>query len=163
MEINEDEFYRAASIIARKSIEGKFATKSPALLLPSEHKDGIREAYYQALLKRIKNQKQKTDYLFSLPYLKSELRKMPKKETEKILNWWQILLTYKNLDLRLSEAAFDPCIIGDMQILVKDGQKRFLLPPGSPKAVEVKKTFSRTFKHSMKSSKLSIEEIKNSL
>ncbi|HLD41404.1 MAG TPA: hypothetical protein VJB06_00060, partial [archaeon] len=86
---------------------------------PSEQKNGFGEKYYQALLKRIKNQKLKTEYLFSLPYLKSELNKLSKTEAEKIMNWWKLLLTYKNLDLRFTYSAFDSCIIGDFRVLRK--------------------------------------------
>ena len=163
MEITELEFYRLASVLSRESKTGRFATKSPALLLPSEQKGKWRSQYYQNLLKRIKNGKSRTQYLFSLPYLKSDLNKLKPEDAEKILNWWQILLTYKTLDLRFTEESFDSCIISDKQILLKEGTKRFLISADLSKGVEIVKNFNSIFKKATKSNKDIISNLRRSL
>ena len=150
VEIDEEEFYRIAGVIAKGSKKGKFAAKSPILLLPSEQKSSHRKKYYEALLKRIKNQKLKTEYLFSLPYLKSELNRLNKTEVEKIMNWWKLLLTYKNLDLRFTDSAFDSCIIGDFRVLRKMAQKRYAIEVNSKNSKEIERDFSIIFKKSTK-------------
>lgn len=163
MEVDEVEFYRQASSIANQSKEGKFASKSPALLLPSEQNRLSRQEYFEALLKRIKNQKQKTRYLFSMPYLKSELSKMTPKSAEKILNWWELLLSYKSLDIRFTETPFNPCIIGDSAVVVKEGSKRLLLPTDVQKGKDISREFSILFKKATKSEKKGIDALRKGL
>lgn len=160
MEISESEFYRLAANLTKQSKEGKFAAKSPVLLLPSEQKGRWREEYYQAIIKRIKNGKLKTYYLFSLPYLKSEINKLTAQEAEKILNWWELLLTYSTLDLRFTERPVERCIIGNNQILLKENTRRFVISPNFSKAEGIIKNFNIGFESATKSTKIEIEKIR---
>ena len=163
MEVDEVEFYRQASSIAKQSREGKFASKTPALLLPTEQDRLSRQEYFEALLARIKNQKLKTRYLFSLPYLKSELNKMTPKSAEKILNWWELLLTYKSLDIRFTETPFNPCIIGDNDVLVKEGSRRLFITADVQKGQDISREFSMLFKRASKSEKKDIDALRKGL
>ncbi len=162
MEITEGEFYRLAAQMTRQAKQASFAAKTPVLLLPSEQQGKWRTQYNQALLKRIKNGKQKTQYLFSLPHLKSELNKLKKSEAEKVLSWWELLLTYKSLDLHTTEKPFESCIIADSQILLKEGTRRFLISTNFSRASDVIKDFNKAFK-STSSNKATIEKIRKSL
>ncbi len=159
MEVTESEFYRLATVILKQSKKIKLASKTPVLLLPSEQQGKWRGEYSAQLLKRIKNGKAKTQYLFSLPYLKSELSRLNEKEKEKILNWWRVLLTYKSLDLRFTEKPFDSCIIGDSQMLVKESGKRFLISTNFSRSAEIERNFSLLFNKSTKSSISYIENL----
>ncbi len=160
MQIDEFEFYKQAADMAKKSKDAKFATKSPALLLPSEQKGKGREDYYKNLLSRAKNGKAKTKYLFSMPYLVSELRKLNRKEIESVLKQWEVLLTYNGLDIRFTEESFDSCIIGDTQVLLKDGTKRFLITEQFSKAPEIIKNFNSIFSKASKDHKQAIEKLR---
>ncbi len=150
MEVTESEFYRLASVILKQSKKIKLAAKTPTLLLPSEQQGKWRIQYTEQLVKRIKNGKSKTQYLFSLPYLKSELNTLNEKEKQKIFNWWKLLLTYKSLDLRFTEKPFDSCIIGDSQMLVKEREKRFLISTNFSRSAEIERNFSLLFNKSEK-------------
>ena len=163
MEITEPDFYRLASEVARQSKTGRFAAKSPALLLPSEQLGEHREIYYGSLLHRLKNQKSRTQYLFSLPHLRSELNKLPKADAEKVLNWWELLLSYKNLEIRFTEDSFNSCIIGDNHILTKEGTKRFLLSPDFSKSADIIRHFDSHFKKASVKHKDMIKELRKSL
>jgi len=163
MEIEESEFYRLAAVIVKQSKQCKLATKSPALLLPSEQKGKWRAEYYENLLKRIRNAKTKTNYLFSFPYLASELNRLKSQDAEKILNWWGLLLSYKSLDLRFTDMPFDSCIIGDEKILLKERSKRFLISTDFSKAAEVVKTFNTVFARASRNHKEIMEKLRKSL
>ena len=130
MEISEGEFYSMATEIARNSTNAKFLGKSPALLLPLERAGKGREEYYQALLHRIKDNKTRTGYIFSLPYMISEISRMNKKAAGEVLENWKNLANNansKNFDFRFVDAAFTPCIIGDKKILLKKEGKRHVI------------------------------------
>ncbi|HLD57518.1 MAG TPA: hypothetical protein VJA47_04380 [archaeon] len=162
MEITESEFYRLATQIANQSRQAAFASKTPVLLLPSEQQGKWRTEYNQTLLKRIKNGKQKTQYLFSIPHLKSELNKLNKTAAEKVLDWWATLLTYKTLDLRATERPFESCVIGDSQILLKEGTKRFLISTNFSKGAELAKEFNKYFKSASSNNNI-INQIRRAL
>lgn len=151
MEITESEFYRLASEMIKRSKKIKLAAKTPAILLPSEQQGKWRSQYTTQILKRIKNGKSKTQYLFSLPYLKSELNKLSEKEKQEVYDRWKTLLTHKNLDLRSTDKPLDSCIIGDSQLLVKEGEKRFLISAKFSKAPDIERNFSLLFNKSKKS------------
>ena len=155
-EITEDQFYEAATRIVSESKNGKFATQSPALILPAERKSGWRKKYFDALLSAIQKNKINVKYLFHLNSTKELILESNKEE---ILNNWGNFLKHKNLDLRFTKENFESCIIGDKEVLFKKGEKRFLVSSDSKEGKETIKKFDNIFGNASTKNKEIIEEI----
>jgi hypothetical protein len=116
-----DSFYEKGREIVDKSTNLRLASKTPALIVPSEREGYFRKRYFNALVSAINSRDRKVRYLFCLPTTEEMLINIAgshPEELEKIFEDFINLLSFDNLDLRytLSE-DFVSCIIGDDEVI----------------------------------------------
>lgn len=155
-EINEDQFYEIATKIVSESEVGRFATSSPALILPQERGTKFRNRYFETLISRISNGME-VKYLFNLDKTKELISNC--NDRIDILNKWTELLVYNNLDLRFTNEEFESCIIGEKEAVFKRDKKRFLVSSGSEEYVNLLEAFDNIFERASGDNKEVIEEL----
>ncbi len=115
----DDKFYENAVDILNNSGECDFAGKTPALILPKEREGHWREKYSKLLFSKIENGEIKARYLFSLLVAREKILEYPKEDIEKILENWEKVLQYDNLDLRfVNHKDFESCIVGEDKAII---------------------------------------------
>jgi len=120
----DEAFYNKAIIIVNETYFFGGATKTPALILPSERATKERKEYYEALMKKIKEGEIFVEYLFSLPRTEEAIIEYVKKNGrggwEDIKkNWIELVDRWATVALRYVEHDdFISCIIGDHHTLI---------------------------------------------
>ncbi len=144
--LTEDEFYEEACKILEEP-KVRFASNSPALIIPEERSSFWRQKYFDLLSSRTKNKILKAEYVFSKQKTKELIQASKNKKT--LIEGFKEIAKSRGLDLRYTDDVFDSAIIGRDKILLKK-EERFLVDIKSAEGKSILENFDKLFSSASK-------------